>query len=238
MVETSASFDPVEASRATPAGQAKPPLASATITAHNLRQSGKPLADLEKLPMASAKQEDPHLTDKSGSLNPPEAPTEHADSSSPSLRPAPGAFNAQPTAAPWAEIGSAAFQPSNVTLQQAYDPSQDSPMQTSEAYVSAVLIAIPKPNDPGDDKTVPGKVGGVDSKYDNFPSAKADIGSAAIEYVRTLISGYTVVAAPSGGIMFTSSSVANGVQATIHGHVISAESSGIVIDGNTFALPE
>lgn len=226
MVETSASFDPVETSRATPAGQAKAPLAPATTTAPNLGPSEQPLADLGKPSMASVIQQYPQSTDESKSIDSPRSPLGHPDSAGPSVRPTPNLLDAQHTAVPW-----------NGVLQQPYDPSQDSPIQTSEALVSAVLVALPEIDNPSDAETVAGESGGIDSEDHNLPSANADTRLAVSEYVPTLISGYVVAAAPSGGIVFASSSVANGVQATIHGHIVSAGSSSVVIDSSTYALP-
>lgn len=52
-----------------------------------------------------------------------------------------------------------------------------------------------------------------------------------------LIAGQTVVRAPSGGLFIDSSTIASGSQVTVSGHIVSADSSSVIIDGSTYALP-
>ncbi len=52
-----------------------------------------------------------------------------------------------------------------------------------------------------------------------------------------LIAGQSVIRASNGGLIIGSSTVASGSEATVSGHILSAGSSSVIIDGSTYALP-
>ena len=52
-----------------------------------------------------------------------------------------------------------------------------------------------------------------------------------------LIAAQTIIRASNGGLIIGSSTVASGSEATVLGHVVSAGSASVIIDGSTYALP-
>ena len=52
-----------------------------------------------------------------------------------------------------------------------------------------------------------------------------------------LIAAQPIIRASNGGLIIGSSTVASGSQATVSGHIVSAGSSSVIIDGSTYALP-
>ena len=52
-----------------------------------------------------------------------------------------------------------------------------------------------------------------------------------------LIVAQSIIRASNGGLIIGSSTVASGSEATVLGHVVSAGSSSVIIDGSTYALP-
>lgn len=52
-----------------------------------------------------------------------------------------------------------------------------------------------------------------------------------------LIAGQSIIRASNGGLIIGSSTIASGSQATVSGHIVSAGSSSVIVDGSTYALP-
>ncbi|KAK3171537.1 hypothetical protein OEA41_003621 [Lepraria neglecta] len=52
-----------------------------------------------------------------------------------------------------------------------------------------------------------------------------------------LVGSQSIVKATGGGVVIGSSTVAPGAQATIQGHVVTAGTNNVIVDGNNFALP-
>ena len=61
--------------------------------------------------------------------------------------------------------------------------------------------------------------------------------AAAPSPTPVLVGNQSIVKATGGGVVIGSSSVAPGAQATVQGHVVTAGTNNVVIDGNNYALP-
>ena len=87
----------------------------------------------------------------------------------------------------------------------------------------------------------------VNSKAYALPAAPAPAPNAAQNAAQTpapapspipvLVGSQSIVKATGGGVVIGSSTVAPGAQATIQGHVVTAGTNNVIVDGNIFALP-
>lgn len=146
MLPNSFSSDPPPSSRAAPGVQVTPKLAPATTTVSTNGPSQMPLADPKESSTASTIDK---LGDPGKSMDHSEQPTKIGippdtvalPFSSPETK-------ATPAAAPVA--GAFASQPSNDKSWQLSDPIKTQPIAVAETSGPAILIALPKADDPND----------------------------------------------------------------------------------------